>query len=295
MVFGRKLKTVIIISIVLTIIISTVASGEYNYNYWDSKEKTLIVKEYTFSEEDSNIISDFNVKWVRGKVKVFKSDTKQIKIIEKGFKIPKSEDIFTYKLNEGKLKIVDNNSITSLSVSGDETDFQQAVEKYHQTELDLEIFLPDKKYNSFVYDTVSSSFILSNLNIKQIIGETVNGNLSLENLKINDLNADTINGSIILDNTTVDEDFELKAINGTIDVKYNKIPENLKASVINGNISLTIPDNNGFILQKSNIKFSKPVSDFDLKTIGKNYIYKNGETNLNLSTVNGNISISKSL
>ncbi len=248
--------------------------------------KDVIVKELVFSANDSNKIKNLTVNWIMGNVKVLKTNSKEIKIVEKGYKQPDNDKKFSHKISFEKLEINDNNSI----------DFSNRVDENQRknNELDLEIFLPEKEYKSFSYNSVNAEYAISNLAINKISGETTNGSLILRGMKVVDLIATSVNGCFNINDTIVEKIFNLNATNAEVIVDYKKVPDNLNVKVVNGEILLTIPENDGFKLKKDNGGFVIMNSDFSLQTVGDDYVYKNGQKRFNLSCVNGLISISRS-
>lgn len=246
--------------------------------------KEVVVKETTISAKDSKNITDFQIDWIIGDISVVKTDSKEIKIIETGNKEIDESEKFTYKLTDSGLLIEDKNS-KAINLKG---------EQRKKAELDLEIFLPEKDYSCFVTDVIDGAISFADLNINQVSNQAINGSIIIDNMGITDLNVECENGTVDVKNSTISNVINVDTINGEIDLRNNPLPETLKCSTINGVITALIPENDGFKYKKSSGGFCVMNCDFDVKKENGEYVYKDGSKLLDLSCVNGVISILKS-
>lgn len=305
--------------------------GSYNYkNSYYNIPRNTIIKDITIDKKDASKITDIDIEWVIGEVKILKSDNDNIRLVEKAVSQLSDNIKFTDIVENNKLKIVDNNdwNWSSVSINGNIIYFidnngrsktkvtkEEYEKRLKESILDLEIYLPERQYSSLKFksdregslslkdfnitdldlNSLSGALNFDNCTISNLSSETVNGAINLANSKIKDLKSETVNGSIsVTENTVVSGKFDLSAVNGMIDVYYNELPKNLKASVVNGMIKLSIPENDGFYIKNnsSNKWISSGFdSDFDIENTKTKYIYKNGATKLDLSCVNGSIGV----
>lgn len=306
-------------------------NGYGSYNYKDSYyniPRNTIIKDITIDKKDASKITNIDIEWIKGEVKILKSDNDNIRLVEKAVSQLSDNIKFTDIIENDKLKIVDNNDWGAVSFIGNaiylidnnghsrtKVTKEEYEKRLKESILDLEIYLPERQYSLLKFksdrggslslkdfnitdldlNSLSGALNFDNCIISNLSSETVNGAINLANSKIKDLKSETVNGSIsVTENTVVSGKFDLSAVNGMIDVYYNELPKNLKASVVNGMIKLSIPENDGFYIKNnsSNKWISSGFdSDFDIENTKTKYIYKNGATKLDLSCVNGSIGV----
>ena len=287
-----------LVSFILTIccaIVPTVTTFATNTEV-EEQQKTVIAKQITLSEKEFSNIEKIQIVWKRGQVTVKKSPDKNVHITEKAYIMPQQNEIAGISLKNDTLIINDNNSLPYLSIKGsmNTEQLQQLLKEYYNKEYDLEVSLPEKQYKEFYFKATDATCILENHNIDTIITETVNGTIEFKNIKTNMINSNCINGNIISHSDVLSQQYHFKSVNGNIDVVFSVFPTSLFTYTGNGNITLTLPENDGFSIDKSKLKTTKNLnSSFSLKDANNKKIYKNGKTALDIVCMNGTITLKK--
>ncbi|MEY8321130.1 DUF4097 family beta strand repeat-containing protein [Lachnospiraceae bacterium 46-61] len=260
------------------------------------EQKTIIAKQITISEKEFANIEKLQIFWARGQVTINKSSDKNIYITERAYVMPKESETVSSFIKNDTLTINDNNSLPYLSIKGsmNTEQLQKLLKEYYNTEYDLEIALPEKQYKELYFKTTNADCILENHIIDTIISETVNGTTKYNNIKANTINSNSINGDIILYSDVQSQQYHLKSVNGNIDAVFSVFPTSVFTNTVNGNITLTLPENDGFSINKSKLKTTKNLnSSFSLKDANNKKIYKNGKTVLDIVCINGIVTLKK--
>ena len=260
------------------------------------EQKTVIAKQITISEKEFANIEKLQIFWARGQVTINKSPDKNVYITEKSYIKPKESETVSTFIKNDTLTINDNNSLPYLSIKGfvDTEQLQKLLKEYYNTEYDLEISLPEKQYKEFYFKTTNADYILENHTIDTMISETVNGTVEYKNIKANNINSNSINGNILLHSDVQSQQYYLKSVNGNIDAVFSVFPASLFTNTVNGSITLTLPENDGFSINKSKLKTTKNLnSSFSLKDANNKKIYKNGKIVLDIVCINGSVTLKK--
>lgn len=290
-----------LVSFILTIccaIVPTVTAFATNTEIEEQQkeQKTIIAKQITLSEKEFSSIEKIQIFWKRGQVTVNKSLDKNVHITEKAYVMPPESETVGISLKNDTLIINDNTSLPHLSIKGsmNTEQLQQLLKEYYNKEYDLEIALPEKQYKEFYFKATSANCTLENHNIDTIITETVNGTIEFKNIKTNMINSNCINGNIISHSNVLSQKYHFKSVNGNIDAVFSVFPTSLFTYTDNGNITLTLPENDGFSINKSKLKTTTNLnSSFSLKDANNKKIYKNGKIVLDIVCINGTITLKK--
>lgn len=260
------------------------------------KQKNVVVKQITLSEKEWDTIENINIVWARGQVTVTQSEDETISITEKAFVMPKETEVVGIAIKQDTLFIKDYNSLSNLSIdaSTNTKEFQNLLQQYYDTEYDLEIALPQKQYKEFYFKTVNAKCDLENNYFDTVVTETVNGVVKLKNIESKTIQSNTVNGVIVLSPDINTQQCHLESVNGDIDASFVTMPDALFVSNTNGNITLTLPENDGFVIDKSNLKTTKNLnSSFHLKDANNKKTYKNGQTAIDIVCINGSVTLKK--
>ncbi|HBE9109668.1 DUF4097 family beta strand repeat-containing protein [Clostridioides difficile] len=318
----------------VSLLIGTIISHSFNfpfnilnpkYNY----DNYIVAKNESFSDK----INDINVDWISGEVRIKRSDSNKIKLIQK---IPS---------NFSKKKLA------KIMVDGDSLSiYDNSAKKFFiginlPKPTILELYLPNKLYDKITLYTTSadiySTYIRSNTveantvsgaiglsgNINKINLDTTSGHIDIAKLnsknatlkstsgeiqlsgKIDVLNLETTNGDINLKDiynknltcssvsgkmnlSGVFSDIKAESTSSNIKITSSKMLSSLYCETTSANVDLSIPDNPGFTLNFDKVSGVLD-SDFELNRHSDLYTYKNGITDLYLSTTNGNLTIIK--
>lgn len=101
--------------------------------------------------------------------------------------------------------------------------------------VNMDIFVPEKTYETFNLGSVNGRIGVEELNINELTSRTVNGGFWASNIETSFIHAKTVNGSIELE-ATRSKDIELESVNGGIDIMSIE-GENLDVQTVNGNLS----------------------------------------------------------
>lgn len=256
------------------------------------QQKTVTVKETILKESFDQI----QIMWSRGQVCIRQSPDEKVYITEKAFVKPKETETAGVTIKNDTLFIKDYHSLSNLSIenSMDTKEMQKLLQEYRNTEYDLDIALPQKQYQEFYFKTVNADCDIENNHFKNVITETVNGNIVLNNVITDSIKCDTINGNITLFSGTKAEHYSLNGINGNIEAVFTVFPTTLSIHNTSGNIILTLPENDGFTIDKSKLKTYKDFStSFYLKDSNNKKIYKDGKTEFDIICTDGSVTLKK--
>lgn len=259
------------------------------------EQKTVTAKKITLSPKEFDSVDKIQILWARGTVTVNKSPDEKVYITQKSYIRPKETEVLGISIKNGTLFIEDYNSMSSPSIedSINTTEFQSLLQQYHNTEYDLDIALPEKQYKEFYFKTVNADCNFKQNCFDTVITETVNGAVYFNDITSKSITANTINGEIILADTLA-EQYHFSSINGNIDAHFEQFPAALSVSNTHGNITLTLPENDGFTIDKSKLKTTKNLSSsFHLKEKNNKKIYKNGTVLLDIACVSGSLTLKK--
>lgn len=142
--------------------------------------------------------------------------------------------------------------------------------------VNMDIFVPSRKYESFNLSSVNGRIELEELNIDELTSRTVNGGFGLRNIESSYLQAKTVNGGIELDKVK-SKDSELESVNGRIEI-MDVEGDNLEAQTVNAKISLKEINYKNIELKTVNAKISLE-GDFNQSSFIK------------IKTVNGTVNI----
>lgn len=213
------------------------------------------------AELELGSIKGIEVSWNDGDIKVSEYDGDKILISEETAEPLSEKDKLIYLSKNGKL-------IIRTSKVLDDKKNEVSIEKH------LSIRIPKK--NRILIDEVKLS--------------TVNSRIIVDAEYVSKLKIDSANGDINLLGRY--DKIEINNASGNTKAELLNCPQNVYLDAVNGNVSLSIPENKGFILEHD-IKNGNFECDFPL-TSKENYaIYKKAKSNINIAIVNGNIKIIK--
>ncbi|MGX9754816.1 DUF4097 family beta strand repeat-containing protein [Clostridioides difficile] len=261
-----------------------------NKNY----DKYLTVK----SESFSNKINNIDVDWISGEVRVLKSDSNKIKLIQKAPSNFSKKKIAKIKVDGNTLSIIDNSA----------KKFFIGIGLPKSTV--LELYLPEKLYNSINLSTTSADIYSTYLKSNMAYIESVSGNIEMSG-KIDRMTLETTSSNINikkLDSKSVN----CNSVSGKIQL-FGKA-DDLKINTTSGDIDLKNMDNNNLICESTSgkvnldgrfsdiksestsgdikISSSEMLSSFKCDTISGDvdlYIPENSGFTLDFSKVSGNL------
>jgi DUF4097 and DUF4098 domain-containing protein YvlB len=172
-------------------------------------------------------------------------------------------------------------------------DFDEAQVKYfnflfHEYHLQLNVYLPEKIYDSITVDLVNGNVDIEELQVTDLKAKTVNGKINIEYVETSNVQVLSENGAIYLKHTT--GQILGNVTNGKITIEAEHLEQNMNLESINGAIdvrTMTDPTNVDIDVENENgIVRLFGEKDYHF-TVG------NGEHHIHLKSVNGNISVRK--
>jgi len=266
----------------------------FSFNLGSSNRSEFIAMEEQIVRDD---ISDVLVDWISGDVNILKSKNNEIKIVQMAGVNFSQDELFSYKINKGKLSIVD----------GRKGKFKIGI-NINNNGTDLEVYLPEDEFNSININSVSSNITAENIKADKLIfdttsgdikfsGEfsevdirTVSGKIKCDNLYAQCVNFDTTSGDIIISGSLTELD--INTISGDVEIHSSKMIQNIKSNAISGDVSITIPENDGFTIDFDKVS-GKLESDFAFITSGDRHTYKNGTLKFSAKAISGDFKISR--
>ncbi len=253
------------------------------------------------SETVSGSINEVSLDWISGEVHIQKSKNSETRIVQKGMEGYPEDDLFELKEGSGKIDIDDGRR--NKVWFGFSTNRNAEIS-------DLYVYLPEKVYDMVRISCVSSSIDAADLKAAEIDFDTVSGDMALSGSFTN-IAVSTVSGRIdardvdvrkakfastsgnILSSGSFTE-LDVNTVSGDVDIKSDRMLEEMKMHSVSGLLKITIPENEGFIVNFSKVSGSME-SDFAFAVSGNRYTYKGGSGApvFSVSTVSGNLVIRK--
>lgn len=276
------------------ILVWCISRGEYiAFDFFGEDNDTNLTEIQSEAYRDD--INNIDIKWTRGNVEIFKSATSETKAIQKSAHgTIKNTMIVEVK---GDKIVIDQNSQRRFLFF----DLGSFSQKTH-----LELYLPEKEYNSVKIENVSGDIKCGEISSKMLDISIVSGDVYLDgkaqeahfgnvsgSFRINNLtcpkvNIETVSGDAYLSGTF--DDITMESVSGNITVTSSDMISRLRSNAVSGDLTLNIPDNDGFELSFEKLSGSFN-TDFMLKTSGNTYTYKDGSAKFNCEVVSGNLAI----
>ncbi len=262
--------------------------GNFSYTSYQSAE---VIREMTVQEAVENIKID----WLSGKVNIIKNTTNEFRVVQKGPKDLEQKYLMQTYVENG-----------TLYVSEREKEFFGYIGVQPTTFLD--IYVPETEYNLIEVDSASASvemeqFTANQLQISTASGSiktsgtfervdvnTMSGSIRSDSLVAKVLSANTASGSVRVEGSV--EDASMNTMSGSVRLTTNVMPKRLNCDTASGSVEINIPENDGFTAHVSQMSGSFK-SSFPMTTQGQTRIYKNGQSEINVSTMSGSCRIEK--
>jgi len=228
-------------------------------------------------------LKEIYVHSVSSDVSVFSTDEEDIKIHFYGRSTLKSEKALPKlitNLEGGKLKI--------------EIEYPKVI--FSNTNVVLDVYIPQDYRESIIIDTVSADVDISNLDIDNFQCKTVSGDLRIKSLDSDNLTLKTTSGEVnIMDFTG---NLKADSVSGDIDAGYRIFDNNVDVKTISGKVEIDLPQNAEFYL-KTNTVSGEVVAKFPITIISFNKMNQlegtvgTGDNRIIIDTVSGDIYLNK--
>jgi len=167
---------------------------------------------------------------------------------------------------------------------------------FYNTNVVLDVYIPQDYRESIIIDTASADVDISNLDLNNFLCKTASGDLRIESLDSDNLTLNTASGDVDI----VDFSGNLKAdlVSGDIDVGYKVFDNNVDIKTISGKVKIDLPQNAEFYL-KTNTVSGEVVARFPITIISFNKMNQLegtvgiGDNRIIVDTVSGDIYLNK--
>ena len=167
---------------------------------------------------------------------------------------------------------------------------------FYNTNVVLDVYIPQDYRESIIIDTASADVDISNLDLNNFLCKTASGDLRIESLGSDNLTLNTASGDVDI----VDFSGNLKAdlVSGDIDVGYKVFDNNVDIKTISGKVNIDLPQNAEFYL-KTNTVSGEVVARFPITIISFNKMNQLegtvgiGDNRIIVDTVSGDIYLNK--
>jgi len=216
-------------------------------------------------------------------VSVFSTDEEDIKINFYGRSTLRSEKALP--------KLITNLEGSKLKI---EIKYPKVI--FYNTNVVLDVYIPQDYRESIIIDTASADVDISNLDLNNFLCKTASGDLRIESLDSDNLTLNTASGDVDI----VDFSGNLKAdlVSGDIDVGYRVFDNDVDIKIISGKVKIDLPQNAEFYL-KTNTVSGEVVARFPITIISFNKMNQlegtvgTGDNKIIIDTVSGDIYINK--
>ncbi len=178
--------------------------------------------------------------------------------------------------------------VDTLSIDVDEAQVKFFNFTFHEYELTVKVYLPEKVYDSITVDLVNGRVDAEDLKVKEMKAKTVNGKIELEEIVASNVRVQSKNGAIHLEHVIVD--ISGNVTNGKISVETETLNQNMNLESVNGEIDIVT------LTDPTNVDIDVEAVNGNVRLFGeKDYHFTvgNGENQVHLTTVNGNITVRK--
>lgn len=234
------------------------------------------------ADVNADEVQSVEVNWHAGNVRIRPSDDDRVHLTQRSYYNVRA---LACDVSDGRLAIEENAADSFFIFFGTRSS-------------DLELTLPSKQYREFTLKMTSGHTDVSGVAASSMELEVTSGRLQADTLQADAIRAKITSGnmdvgqaqagSLSVDATSGDTTFKGsftsvsgRTTSGSVAVETDVVPESLDAEMSSGKVSVTMPDNDGFLLNCK--KSSGSVrSDFDLmESINQGngrYTYGSGST-----------------
>ena len=229
--------------------------GSFAYGYADADSYSVGA-----GQADPKLIQEMEVYWdAGGKVEIEVYDGDKIRFDEKSAGELKENEQMRYRVKDGKLTI-----------------------RYMGS---------TNRINRLKVESVSAPIEISGLYTDNLELHNVSGNIEVEGTLASNVFTETVSGTVSLSGRFATS-VQSSSVSGSVVIDSVSCPEQFYADTVRGEIELKIPTMEGFTARYQTVSGSV---NCEFKTIsGKDtFTYQDGERQLKLETVSGDISIRK--
>ncbi len=281
----RKIVIWLVVIAVVSLTIAAIAffnTENYMVRFWDRSnfEGNSIDEVTTFGIDQ---LKEIYIHSVSSDVSVFSTDEEDIKINFYSRSTLRSEKPLP--------KLITNLEGSKLKI---EIKYPKVI--FYNTNVVLDVYIPQDYRESIIIDTASADVDISNLHLNNFLCKTASGDLRIESLDSDNLTLNNASGDVDI----VDFSGNLKAdlVSGDIDVGYKVFDNNVDIKTISGKVKIDLPQNAEFYL-KTNTVSGEVVARFPITIISFNKMNQLegtvgiGDNRIIVDTVSGDIYLNK--
>lgn len=167
---------------------------------------------------------------------------------------------------------------------------------FNSYNLYLDIYIPKDYSKSIIAKTTSGDIALENLDIEDLYLKSTSGDIKSEYLYAKKGTFKSTSGGIKIENHK--GEIDAKTTSGDIYINTDSTPEDIYSHSVSGDIKIQLPNNSEFYLE-SKTTSGEIICEFPIEIKGMNGdkaidgIVGNGESKIAVSTVSGDVKISK--
>jgi DUF4097 and DUF4098 domain-containing protein YvlB len=176
----------------------------------------------------------------------------------------------------------------TLAVHLDEKNLKFYNFNFTESGLALKVYVPEKLYESLLVEAANGRIRAEEVGVEAATVKTINGTIELQDLQTSTLHVKSENGKILLQN--IEGDISGNVINGEINFVTDHLNRNIDFENLNGKIGIQT------LKEPTNATIDVEVSFGGVNIFGdsnRNAVFGNGENLIKLSTLNGEVTVTK--
>lgn len=158
---------------------------------------------------------------------------------------------------------------------------------------DLVIVVPENwNCNDLEIDAAAAEVNIQNISIRELDFDGASGNLILDNCNIVNLDIDTASGDVYFSGML--ETLDCDAASADCRIEVSNIPRSIRIDGLSGDLELILPPDAGFTCNLDTMSGSFD-TDFEFGMHDDTYIFGNGDCEIKVSAMSGDVSILKGI
>ena len=254
------------------------------WNFWNYSSSSS----FTY---DASEIKKVDITWISGEIEVVAVDGTELTVTETSDSLSNDAKMHYY-IKDDKLTIHYSKAMLKEDINPEQKHLR--VEIPSGIELDIDSVNADVKIGDMVLGEMKLTTVAGNLEFGNVIAseiktETVDGDFFAADIVADKFTSDSVSGAVCISKISANE-IKVKTVSGKTDMYIAKKSE-VTISGVSGEVALAIADDVGATIEFSTMSgtFS---SDMPHKTSNKTYTFGQGEIQISVDTVSGNLNIS---
>lgn len=229
---------------------------------------------------DAAEVENLEIEWVAGSIVIQPAENTDLITISET-DTGNDRERMAYKLNGSTLEIQFCEESLDFPSFGISTN----------TSKDLLITVPaDWNCGTLDIEAASADVRANDLTIREVNFEGASGEICFSNCAVDGIDINTVSGNVEFVGTM--NHFDCEGVSSDCYVKVSNVPESISVEGVSGDLELYLPEDCGFTAGINTV--SGDVSyDFDTRFDGNHHVYGNGDCEIDMECVSGNIEIGK--